>query len=103
MLGGSPGNGVEGGAFRMQPGNGFHQGSGVGMPGMFQKLLRQGRFPRCGAAYMTLMRSAYRAHHAEVMRDEDDGGAHVLLKFSDEIQHLLLDSDVKGGGGFIRR
>ena len=71
------------------------------MPGMFQKLLRRGAFHDAACIHDV---DAVRvlAHHAEVMRDEDDGGAHVLLKFFDEIQHLLLDSDVKGGGGFIR-
>ena len=36
------------------------------------------------------------------MRDEDDGGAHVLLKFSDEVKHLLLHGDVKGSSGLVR-
>ena len=38
---------------------------------------------------------------SEVVGDEDDGGAQILLAFADEIEDLLLNGDVEGGGGLV--
>ena len=37
----------------------------------------------------------------EVVGDEDDGGAEIALALADEVEDLLLDGDVEGGGGFV--
>ncbi len=38
---------------------------------------------------------------AEIVRDEDDGGAFGLLQLFEEFQDLRLNGDVEGGGGFV--
>ncbi|GAA4982808.1 hypothetical protein GCM10025734_04320 [Kitasatospora paranensis] len=38
---------------------------------------------------------------AEVVGDEDDGGAEVALDLREEVEDLRLHGDVQGGGGFV--
>ena len=40
-------------------------------------------------------------HHAEVVGDEEDGGAEVLDEALEVVEDLFLDGDVEGGGGFV--
>ena len=35
--------------------------------------------------------------HAEVVRDDDDRGAELLLQVADQVEDLRLDGDVEGG------
>ena len=37
----------------------------------------------------------------EIVGDEDDGGTEVFLALVDEVENLLLDGDVEGGGGLV--
>ena len=43
----------------------------------------------------------YLGHDAEIVRDEQDGGAKALLQISHESEDLRLNGDVKGGRRFI--
>jgi hypothetical protein len=38
---------------------------------------------------------------AEVVGDEDDGGAHVRAQGAQQVKDLGLDGDVEGGGGLV--
>lgn len=38
----------------------------------------------------------------QVVRDEDDGHAHLLLERVHELKNLRLDGDIQGGGRFVR-
>ena len=40
-------------------------------------------------------------YDAEVVRDDNDGGAAFLGESADELEELGLDGDVDGGGGFV--
>ena len=46
-------------------------------------------------------RVAHFRDHGEIVGDENDGGAEIPLAVADEVEHLFLDGDVEGGGGFV--
>ena len=77
-VGRQAGNGVKGGSLGVLAGDGFHQSFCIGVPGMFQEFPGGGAFHDAARVHDV---DAVRilAHHSQVVRDEDDGGSHVLL------------------------
>ena len=98
--GGQALNGVELFAFDLAGWDAAQEGAGVGVA-------RMGKEGGSGCAF----HNASGVHDidvvaglgddGEVVGDEDDGGTQVLLAFADEVEDLLLDGDVEGGGGLV--
>ena len=40
-------------------------------------------------------------HHPEIVRDDDDRGAELLLQIRDEVEDLRLHRDIQRGGGLV--
>ena len=52
-------------------------------------------------AYITNTRSTRRRDHTQVVGDPDDRHGGLRLKGIDEVEDLLLDCDVEGGGRLV--
>ena len=52
-------------------------------------------------AYITITRRAGLGHDAEIVRDQDHGGAGALLQLQHQVEDLRLDGDVERGGRLV--
>ena len=84
----------------MGRGDAFHQGAGVGVQGIVEEFM--GGCPFDDAAGIHDVDDiAGLVHDGEIVGDQDDGGAEVLLSVFNEVEHLFLHGDIERGGGFI--
>ncbi len=94
------GDRVERLAFWMRCGDRFEQAAGVGVPGILEKVVFGGAFDDSSGVHHVDVVTHFR-HHREIVSNEYDGGAEGFLAIADEIEHLLLNGDVKSGGGLV--
>jgi len=99
-VGWNPGDGVEGCTALMSSGYALEKGPGVGV-----EWIREQFTGRCllydasgihDINHFTALRD-----HGKVMRDQDDRESESFLSFTEKVKNLLLNSDIKGGGGFV--
>lgn len=94
------GDGVELTSFFVICGDAFQEGAGVGVAGAIEKMMRGGGFDDAARIHDVDV-VADLGDDAEVVGDEDDGGAELFLAVFDEVEDLFLDGDIERGGGFI--
>ncbi len=78
----------------------MQQSVGVGMAGVSEEIVDWGLFDEAAGVHHVYATTDI-GDDAEVVRDEDDGGAFGLLQLFEEFQDLRLNGDVEGSGGFV--
>ena len=88
------------GALAGERGNGFQQGTGIGVLRLGKQVLDGGLFHHLPAIH-DHHTVGDGGNHAKVMGDPDDRHAQLLAQLFDQFQNLRLNGHIKGGGRFI--
>ena len=85
---------------RLQPRDRGHQAARIGMRRAVEQLGR-GRLLDLAARIHHDHAAAGLGHDAEIVRDQDHGGAGALLQLQHQVEDLRLDGDVERGGRLV--